>query len=366
MTPSQPYPLHGGQLRQIAQRFDIDRSALLDFSANINPSGPPAAVLSRLRESLDEPATLVEYPDIQQTDLKRALADYIGTNKENLVVGNGFVPLLEAALRTLKLGSCLLALPAFIEYRNTLERAGVQVLPYNLNSASNFQYDPYLMLAERADAILIANPQNPSGTCHHIASIRDLVTKASKDDSYVLLDEAFIDYVPDESLTAIIDQCPNLIIFRSLTKFHAIPGLRVAYAVASSALAAAIEENLPPWPITTLASLAAIAAVSDETYAIRSRHQNLLRKKLLIRDLESAGLAVYPSEGNFVLFQLAQEIDPHDFWRDLIVNHRVVLRSCANYEGLSAGHFRAAVRTESDNKKLSNAIAKLLGQHTRL
>jgi threonine-phosphate decarboxylase len=108
MANSEAYPLHGGQLRQIAERFDIPLSELLDFSANINPAGPPSSVLSTLRASVNDPSTLTEYPDLQQTDLKQAVARNAGTSEKNVIVVNGFVPLLEATLRTLKIRTCLL------------------------------------------------------------------------------------------------------------------------------------------------------------------------------------------------------------------------------------------------------------------
>jgi len=368
MTNREPYPLHGGQLRQIAERFGIPLSELLDFSANINPSGPPPSVLSTLRASLDDPATLIEYPDLRQTDLKRSLARYAGTNENNVAVANGFVPLLEATLRALKIRSCVLPVPAFVEYRRTLERAGVKIVPHALNSDSSFHYDPETMLAKQADAVVIANPQNPSGVCHNSASMCELVASASKKNMYVLLDEAFIDYVPQNSLVTMIDRFPNLVIFRSVTKFHAMPGLRVAYAIARPALSTAIGENLPPWPITTLASLAVSAAVDDVPYATHSRSENLTRRSELQRALESSGLAVYPSAANFILFRIPPAIDPDAFWQYLIVEHRIVLRSCANYEALPAGHFRAAIRTQSENKKLATAVAKSLTElrHTTI
>jgi threonine-phosphate decarboxylase len=360
MPNFEAYPLHGGQLRQIAERFDIPVAELLDFSANINPSGPPPAVLSTLRASLDDPTTMIEYPDLQQTGLKRSLARYAGTNEENVVVANGFVPLLEATLRTLKVRSCLLPVPAFVEYRKTLERAGVEIVSHTLSADSSFHYDPAAMFAQQAEAVLIANPQNPSGVCHDSASICELIARATEKSMYVLLDEAFIDYVPENSLATMIDRFPNLIIFRSVTKFHAMPGLRVAYAIASFRLSTAISENVPPWPITTLASLAVRAAIGDQSYATCSRSENLTRRAALKGGLESSGLTVYPSVANFLLFRLPSTIDSSVFWGYLIVRHRIVLRSCANYEALLAGHFRTAIRTESENKKLAIAVTTAL------
>jgi threonine-phosphate decarboxylase len=350
------YPLHGGQLRQIAERFAIPESELLDFSANINPAGPPPAVLATLRASLDDLATLTAYPDLQQTDLKRSIARYTGTDPENVIVANGFVPLLEAALRTLRVQTCLLPVPAFVEYRRTLERLEIAAAAHPLSASSNFRYDADTLFAARHDAILLANPQNPSGVLHDAAMLAGLVQKAAENNTTVLLDEAFIDYVPGHSLAAAVDRFPNLIVFRSVTKFHGIPGLRVAYALANPTLANAISDNLPPWPITTLASQAVTAALADELYATHSRSENRSARAALQAELEDCGLQVYPSQANFLLFRLPPLIDPDLFWRTMILDHRIVLRSCANYEALAAGHFRTAVGEPGDNRKLAAAI----------
>jgi threonine-phosphate decarboxylase len=361
MASPETYPFHGGQLRQIAERFNIPLSELLDFSANINPIGPPPSVLSTLRKSLDVPSMLTEYPDLQQNDLRRSLGSYAGTDDGNVVVANGFVPLLETTLRALKIRNCLLPVPAFVEYRKTLERAEVEIIPFTLK-APLFRYELAAMFATQYDAVLLANPQNPSGICHDAESIRTLVDEASKRNVYVLLDEAFIDYVPENSLSPMIRECSNLIIFRSVTKFHGIPGLRVAYAMANSQLSETIGDNLPPWPITTLASHAVIAALDDHEYANQSRSENEIQRSALQADLAFLGLAVYSSAANFILFGLPPMIDPHEFWEHMILEHRIVLRSCANYEGLTEGHFRTAVRTESDNRKLAVATAKTLSK----
>jgi threonine-phosphate decarboxylase len=357
-----PHPFHGGQLRQIAERFNIPIGELLDFSANINPNGPPLSVVSAMRASLDDLATLTEYPDLQQTDLKQSLARYTQTNEENVVVANGFVPLLEAALHSLKIRSCLLPVPAFVEYRKTLERAGVEIVAYTMSADTLFRYDPAAMLTMQCDAILLANPQNPTGVCTDRESLLDLVAKASAKGMYVLLDEAFIDYVPEHSLTTMVDHFPKLIVFRSVTKFYGIPGLRVAYATANPALTRIVVDNLAPWPITTLASQAVTVALGDQAYADQSRSENLIRRAALQEDLNSTGLTLYPSAANFAFFRLPQAIDPEVFWEHMIMKHRIVLRSCGNYEALAEGHFRAAVRTQRENKKLALGLVRALSE----
>ncbi len=358
MTKIKSYPLHGGQLHQIAERFGMPVSELLDFSANINPEGPPPSVLSTLRASLNDLSTLTEYPDLQLIDLRLSISRYAGIDTQSITVANGFVPLLNAVLHALPIHRCLLPVPAFVEYRRTLERARVEAVLYLLSPSANFAYNPATMITGHEDAILLANPQNPSGICHSAALLHDLIARASERKMYVLLDEAFIDYVPECSLTALTNEFSNLIVFRSVTKFHGIPGLRVAYAVANPALSPLIGENLPPWPVTTLASRAVSAALGDLPYADRSRTQNIERRTALQLDLERLGFSVYPSSANFLLFQLPEGIDPDAFWQDMIVKHGIVLRACTNYEGLSGGYFRTSVRAEEENNRLVRALAE--------
>src|SRR5271163_166219 len=118
-------PIHGGQLQTLAEPFNIPVSQFVDFSANINPDGPPPTVLSTLRASLDDLSVLTSYPDLRENDLTQSIARYAGVSSERVVVANGFVPLLEAILRILPIRSCLLPVPAFVEYRKTLARAQV-------------------------------------------------------------------------------------------------------------------------------------------------------------------------------------------------------------------------------------------------
>ena len=357
---SELLPFHGGQLRQIADHFGIPVSQLLDFSSNINPEGPPTAVLACLRASLDDASTLTHYPDLDETDLKRSLARYAGVRPENVVAANGFVPLLDATLRTLPIRRCLLPIPAFVGYRKTLERALVEVIAYPLTESSGFRYDAEDLLTGSHDAILLANPQNPSGVLANRDVLIRLTEQAATRNIYVLLDEAFIDYCPDASLAREIDRFPNLIVFRSVTKFFGMPGMRVACAIANAKIGAQLQETIVPWSITTLAALAASAAVQDEAYRNRTIALNNNRRNRLQTAIEELGIRVYPSGANFLLLRLPDSIDCEALWKRLIREYQIVLRNCANYEALSKKHLRAAVRNDAENERLVNALAQVL------
>jgi threonine-phosphate decarboxylase len=358
-------PVHGGQLRQIAARYGAQAEALLDFSANINPAGPPRSVLMAMQQALMNPATLSTYPDLELADLKHAIAENAGVRPENVAVANGFVPLLDAVLRSLHIRRCLLPVPCFSEYRRALENASVAITPYLLASNRDFLYDIDAMLEtlieDGCDAILLANPQNPSGALFSEPERMLQFVKAANEHSItVLLDEAFVDYSPNHSLVSHSIQQPNLIVFRSVTKFFAIPGLRVAYTICNSATARVLQRMITPWPITSLASDAVCAALRDEVYAADSRLANERQRSWLEKELLRLKIATYPSSTNFLLLRLPEAINSDLLWERMLVEQHVVMRSCANFEGLEDGHLRIAVRSQPENQKLIHSLESVL------
>jgi threonine-phosphate decarboxylase len=212
------------------------------------------------------------------------------------------------------------------------------------------------VLAGDHDAILLANPQNPSGVSCNPQTLRELVAAAAEKNIAVLLDEAFIEYTGSESLSPYVDRFPNMLVFRSVTKFYAIPGLRVAYAVAPLRLARLFMNELPPWPVTTLAAQAVITALDDAAYAERSRLLNQERRALMQSELNRLGIQSYNSAANFLLLRFPSGINSNLFWQRMIVDHHIVLRNCRNYEGLGDGHLRAGVRTDAENEAFVMAV----------
>jgi threonine-phosphate decarboxylase len=358
------FPLHGGQLRQIAARYGIAKERLFDFSANINPTGPPQSVRSVIERALEVPSTLATYPDLESVELKEAIAKYTNTRPENIAVANGFVPLLEAALRSLRIQKCLLPVPCFGEYRRTLENVSVDVVPYRLAQDQGFGYQAdtirQMLLDCSCDAILLANPQNPSGALCNTEEMLRLIQIAVQHNVAVLIDEAFIDYCPLDSLTKHLAEQSRVIVFRSVTKFFAIPGLRVAYAISNPLFVEKMNRFIAPWPISSLASHAVCAALQEETYAERSRIANEQQRLWLERELLQLGIATYPSRANFLLLRFPDTVDVDRLWERMIVEEQVVLRSCRNFEGLVPGHLRVAVRAESENERLISCLERVL------
>jgi threonine-phosphate decarboxylase len=358
-------PLHGGQLRQIAMRYGISQDQLIDFSANINPAGPPRSVLAAIQRCLEDPAALAVYPDLELWELRRAVGRYTETEPENIAIANGFVPLLDAAVRSLGIQRCLLPIPSFSEYRNALDNAGVAVFPYCLRMRDGFRYDPESLrdaiVRHRCDAILLANPQNPSGVACDSDTMRLIAQVAHEHKVTLFLDEAFIDYCPAESLapmSVICDQ--DIIVFRSVTKFFAIPGLRVAYAVCKPPVIQKMNRYIAPWPVTALAVEATCAALQDRSYIKKGRSINEQRRNWLAQELGQLNITTYPSKANFLLLRLPTDVAVSLLWEKMILEEHIVLRYCANFENLAPEHLRTAVRSEQDNGALVTGLKRAL------
>ncbi len=357
-------PMHGGQLRSISATYGIALDDLIDFSANINPAGPPASVIQAIHASLADPRTLTNYPDLELAELKQSIADQNGVRPEHISVANGFVPLLDAALRSLRIKRCLLPVPCFNEYQRTLENLEIEVVPYLLSQENCCSYNPDALFeslqSNECDAILFANPQNPTGVVSNQASMRRLIEKAAQHRINIFLDEAFIDYCPDNSLSRDAIGFSNLIVFRSVTKFFAVPGLRVAYAICNSSRTQAIHRYIAPWPVTKLAADAVCAALSDRDYEERSRVENETCRAWLVRELHRLGIETYPSSTNFLLLKLPPEIEASLLREKMIREQKIVLRSCGNFEGLDPGHLRTAILSQVQNERLVRGLEQVL------
>jgi threonine-phosphate decarboxylase len=357
-------PAHGGQLRELARKFDVPEATLVDFSASINPKPPSEALIYALCEAIRGRSILTSYPDMHYTDLKRAIAAYAAVDMSAIAVGSGVMPLLGAAVHALGLHKCLVPVPSFAEYRKVLAVCGAECHSFTVTPEAEFLPDVEQMVralkASGAQAVLLANPQSPSGRLMRAGSLLQLYEAACAMGAATLVDEAFIDYAPDESLCGWAAKLPGLIVLRSLTKFFSMPGLRVAYAVSTPEMKSRIEEALPAWPAGSVAAEAARMALEDSASIDAARAANVEERNWFADQLRSLGLRVFPSAANYLLLKIDDGLDGLEFWRRMIVDYRVVLRCCANFEGLNERYFRIGVRARHDNRILLEAFKAAL------
>lgn len=345
----------------MAARLGIDLP--IDFSANVNPAGPPPSVIAALRRSLRDGPRLARYPEPTAARLREAAARLHGVDPACIVVGNGTAALLDAIVRVCAPERALLAVPAFSEYARALDAAGCRRVGFALDPERDFAFDIAAFVRAlariRPNLVIFNNPHNPSGTClrfEDAARVRDEIVAAG---AVALVDEAFADYVPEVTLTATAGE--RTIVLRSLTKVYGMASLRVGYAVCSPEFAERVRRMLASWPVSTLAVDAAVAALSDAAFVRVSLERNARARDRLAGGLRALGLRVVRPSANFVYAEFPRPHRSAQIVERLLLEHGIAVRDCATYAELAGrSAIRVAVLDEERNALLLRALAQLL------
>jgi threonine-phosphate decarboxylase len=353
---------HGGDVEAVSREHGIPVGDLIDFSASINPFGPPASVLARLEREASDVTSLARYPDPKYSELRSTLATHLSVPPDCLAIANGSAALFGAIVRATRPDTCLLPVPAFGEQQRALAAATCEIERLPLSAADGFRLDTRALcqtLAGRPPSLcVLTNPHNPSGALTTAAEMSQVLQTASAHHLQLLIDEAFIDFAPTETLTAAATRSDHLVVLRSLTKFFGMPALRVGYAVSTPEMVAQIDAQLPAWPVTSLAAVAAVEAIRDDDYAHRTLRAVRDDRQCLREGLASAAIETYPSAGNFLLCRLPEPgPDSTQLRTRLIRKHHIIVRDCRSFDGMADGRFiRVAVRSRADNDRLVEAI----------
>lgn len=349
---------HGGNRYQLAQMAGKAPDAILDFSANINPLGPPDWLRPVISRNLGE---VVHYPDSQAGALVAAAARRYGAAADEILVGNGSTELLYLLAQVAGTKRAVIPVPCYTDYARAARLAGMEVVNVPLAEKDGFPFEPGQLapLLNTAATVFIGRPNNPTGQVCPAPAIRTLAQAHPK--CLFVVDEAFGDFVENfESLTT--NRPPNVVVLLSLTKIFAVPGLRLGCAVADAALAASVRARQPPWSVNTLAQAVGVAALGDADYVARSRYMVRGQREALLAGLQTiAGLKTYPGAANFLLVRLGSAApDAHILAQRLLSEDGIAIRVCANFDGLDTRFFRVAVRTADENARLIAALKRVL------
>ena len=344
---------HGGNLRMLAERTGLDRDQILDFSASINPLGPPDGLRAVLARNIER---LVHYPDPDCAELAAFLAQRHGVSPEHIVVGNGSTEIFYALSRAIPFGRAVIPVPSYGDYAAAVRAAGREVCFVNLQESQGFAVD-WQALEEQlrgTDLVMLGQPNNPTGRALDVEALCGLAARHPA--TTFVVDEAFADFM--EGYVSLAGRTePNVIVVRSLTKFYAVPGLRLGYAVASEAVVRQIRGQILPWSVGVLAQEAAVALLSDAEYAQQSiALVNQQRQRLSNELMKLPGLYVYPSVTNFLLVRLDRSDITAPELADRLLQQGIAIRVFDEEQHLDARFFRVAVRTEEENRRLCEAI----------
>jgi L-threonine-O-3-phosphate decarboxylase len=354
-------PLHGGNIAWAAALAGCSPDAILDFSASINPLGPPESAIAAIKSHLCD---LKAYPDPNYDQLRGSLSAVHQVPPDWILPGNGSAELLTwAGWDFSELDQTFLVTPAFNDYWRTFQAFNVTVVESPLLGAAEEFVSLELFdwkkqtVSSLNSGLLLNNPHNPTGKLFFQETILPLLEMFA----LVVVDEAFMDFLPpgqEQSLIPLVSQFPNLVILRSLTKFYSLPGLRLGYAIAHPDRLKRWQARRDPWPVNVLAAAAGQAAIADQLFQQQTWDWLKISGIKLFQYLtDLPGLKPYESAVNFLLVKT--DISSCLLQEKLLKESQILIRDCLSFPELGDRFFRVAVRSEADNQRLIAGLAKV-------
>ena len=356
-------PSHGGNVYKVARDRRVPVERIVDFSASINPLGFPASGLRAIRSALKQ---IVHYPDPDCWQLRQVLAQQCRVDPDMILVGNGSTELIHLLPRALAIKSALIIGPTFEEYARALMDAGSVVQYVHAKREERFRPPLQEVLRQlsakrsRFDAVFLCNPNNPTGQVMNRPALCELAEVVERLQGWLIVDEAFIDYCQEQSVVSMLKEHPRMVVLRSLTKFYAMPGLRVGYLLGASKVVDRLKDRQPPWSVNSLAQEVSCAVVQDKVFAKKSHIFMKDERSRFLSGLRSLpGLHANSSAANFVLIELPAWTSA-GVVTDELASEGLLIRDCSPLPGLTLQMIRVAIRTAKENRRLIAALGACL------
>ena len=313
---------------------------------------------------------LIELYPSQNTVLAEKVGNMLGVPARTIFVGNGATEVIQAVLHTAVEKKILVSVPTFSPYLEFAPK-GVTTVLHQLKKENDFRLVADTLLAqvkkEKADTVVIINPNNPDGGYVSAPKLRTLLRKL-RGVRTVIVDESFIHFADKHSrvlhgAAGLVTTFQNLVVIKSLSKDFGIAGLRLGYAVMSKERVSALLEKGYLWNISGFGEYF-LGLLGRDDFLRRYEQARLRaiseRDEFFAELTKIKELRVYPSKGNFFLVELMDGSTANDLMVTLLARYGIYVRACADKVGLTGEFIRIASRRGSENKKLLVALSKLL------
>lgn len=329
----------------------------LDFSANTSSLGLPQSVRRAVIDSLE---TADRYPDPKCRALRTALSERYQVPAEWILCGNGAADLIDRVMIALRPKRALILAPSFGEYADALRRFDCELVEYRLFKSENFRVTERILdaIEPNLDLLILCEPNNPTGVTTDRGLLKRILTKCRSVGCLLMIDECFNSFLDEPEAHSMIPELSGggLILLRAFTKFFGMAGLRLGYCFcADIGFLCRVAQAGQPWPVSSPAQAAGIAALNETGYAAALRRLIREERPKLAAGLRALGCDVIPGEANYLLFHCNAE----DL-REKLEKKGILIRSCWNYSGLNAYWYRVAVRSADDNRQLLKALKEVL------
>lgn len=352
---------HGGDLNKIKNEQNLMQ--IIDFSANINPYGLSKKVKEAIMQHIDE---IVHYPEPNARQLCEKIAEKYSIESDKIIVGNGAVEFLYILCHILKPQNALIVSPGFSEYERAARAAGANINYVMLDEKQDFNSPMRNLIVniKGNDILFIGNPNNPTGTLYTVEDMELLIEHAENNGCFVVVDESFMDFIKTSeafSVLPLVNKYHNLLVLHSLTKFYALPGLRLGFAATDHEVLDPLYEAKDPWNVNSLAQAAGLEALADNVYERRGRTYTRTEINYLYEELCTfEKLKVYEPTVNFILINISGTNMKSSEFKAKLLKYNIAIRDCANYPGLDDNFIRVAVRTREENDELIDALTEIL------
>lgn len=324
----------------------------LDFSASVSPLGTPKSVIDALTRVLPE---LYHYPDPRCRALVQAIAKFERVPQERILCGAGASELIYTYCEAVRPKRAMMLAPTFSEYAIALQRTGCEIVRHTLAAEQNFDLQEDLLprlSREGIDALFLCNPNNPTGRLIPGELLEKILLRCRERNIALFVDECFLSLSDGaDDLTPFLPDVPQLFILKAFTKSYGMAGLRLGYGLcAGKELLQKMSAAAPPWTVSTPAQAAGVAALKNAAFLAENRALIRAERPRLEEELRKLGFWVCPSQVNYILFRgdvgLTEQLRARG----------VAIRDCANFEDLTSGWYRVAVRQYEENEQLIAAI----------
>lgn len=333
---------------------------LIDFCYLVNPYFPPKKLMDEIKASFE--TLLTQYPSGMGVNSLLAAKNF-GVNKENIVVGNGAAELIKVLMEDLH-GNVGFIRPTFEEYPNRYNKENeVVYIPSN----ENFSYtaDDIMNFFEYKEiqALLVINPDNPSGNYIPKADILRLVEWTKNKGIKLIVDESFVDFA-DELDSTIIEQNilednKHLYVMKSISKSYGVPGIRLGVlASGDQEMIDKMKKAVSIWNINSFGEFyMQIYEKYKKDYAKALEMFRNERNRLVSELSKIDSIRVIPSQANYVMVELLNGMSAKEFTKKMLLGYKLIVKDLS--KKVNGEYLRLAVRNSEDNDILLKAIKEV-------
>jgi threonine-phosphate decarboxylase len=302
----------------------------------------------------------MSYPDRDYTSLRKKIADYVHTDPENVIVGNGSTELISLFIQIKHPKNALIVGPTYSEYEREVALGGGVTRYYRLEEEKNFILDLSTLekeLTADVDLLVICNPNNPTSSAITRSEMRKILDICKQKGIFVMVDETYVEFAED---VAKITSAPltgyynNIIILRGISKFFAAPGLRLGYAICGNVdLLKEMNQRKNPWTINSLAAIAGEIMFTDEDYIKDTRTLIAKERDRICSILTTCkNMKYYPPTANFILIKILKEETTSIDLFEAAIRKGFMIRDCSTFPFLNNKFIRFCFMNPEHNDAL--------------